>query len=365
MKTRAALAAAAVVAGSLIAIAPAATAAGRVSIDNGSGGSAIDRTHMTTLRLRGSGFQSIKGGFGGIYVLFGTVGGNWRPSAHGTGTLLYVPDSQSKSNAGYQKFVAFPGDSTASAANGGTIAANGTWSTTIRVPGSTFKAPGADGKVHTVDCTKVTCGVITIGAHGVVNARNESFTPVRVADLQAGAGTTSSSTGASPTGESTTSSTSTATTDASPSKQGRPRLHIDRASAGAGKVLAFTASGLPPGRQVTAVFDDGAAGVGPLTVGADGRLAALITLPLETGPGTHQLRLVGAGSVTPVSFAVAPAEAASRAGGQTADQSAEPAASSTSSGDWKPVGFAIASGCAFLAALAFALRRSWRRRAIA
>jgi len=96
-------------------VAAPASAASRVSITNDAGGSAIDRTHMTTLRLSGSGFQSIKGGFGGIYVLLGTVSGNWRPSAHGKGQLLYVPDSQTKSNAGYQKFVAFPGDSTASA----------------------------------------------------------------------------------------------------------------------------------------------------------------------------------------------------------------------------------------------------------
>jgi hypothetical protein len=56
MKAGAALAAVAVAAGCLVAVAPAATAAGRVSITNGSGGAVIDRTHMTTLHLRGSGF---------------------------------------------------------------------------------------------------------------------------------------------------------------------------------------------------------------------------------------------------------------------------------------------------------------------
>ncbi|HEX7739341.1 MAG TPA: hypothetical protein VF426_06810 [Marmoricola sp.] len=331
----------------------AADAVARVSISNGSTGAQIDRTHMTILRLEGHGFQSVRGGFGGIYVLFGEAGGTWRPSAHGRGTLLYVPDSQSKSNAGYQKFVAFPGDSTAGSANGGTIAADGTWSTTIRVPGSTFKAPGADGKVHTVDCTKVTCGVITIGAHGVANRRNETFTPVSVTDLQAGPDATSTSAGdteaPSSTATDTTSSTSPAT--------GRPRLRVDRASAVAGKVMAFTATGLPPGRQVSAVFDDGAAGVGPLTVAADGRLAALITLPLDTGSGTHELRLVGAGSVAPVLFAVSPATVAGRDAGQST-------AGPTGRG-WKPIGFATASGCVFVAALAFALRRRWGRHVVA
>jgi hypothetical protein len=120
-------------------------------------------------------------------------------------------------------------------------------------------------------------------------------------------------------------------------------------------VLAFTARGLPPGRQVSAVFDDGASGVGPLTVGPDGRLAGLIRLPVETGPGTHQLRLVGAGQVAPVRFAVAQGEAV-----------APVAATTTVAGrDWGPVVFVASSCLVFLAALAFALRRTWRRRALA
>jgi len=355
MRTSAVLAVGLVAAG-LLGVVPPASAASRVSIANDAGGSAIDRTHMTTLRLSGSGFQSVKGGFGGIYVLFGTVSGNWRPSAHGKGQLLYVPDSQSKTNAGYQKFVAFPGDSTAGSANGGQISASGSWSTTLRVPGSTFRATGSDGKVHTVDCAKVTCGVITIGAHGVVNGRNETFTPVRVADVFGGSSGTTTSTTTATTSESSSGSTGATTTTAGTVKasSGRPRLIVDRASAGAGKVLAFTASGLPPGRQVTAVFDDGAAGAGPLTVGADGRLAALITLPVETGPGTHELRLVGAGSVAPVSFAVSPAVQE-----EAATTAAAPAR------DWRPIAFAAGAAAVFVGALGFAFTRTWRRRALA
>ena len=40
-------------------------------------------------------------------------------------------------------------------------------------------------------------------------------------------------------------------------------------------MLAFTATGLPAGTQVSAVFDDGAAGAGPFLVGADGSLAGV------------------------------------------------------------------------------------------
>ncbi|HEY3737421.1 MAG TPA: hypothetical protein VGL26_08240, partial [Jatrophihabitans sp.] len=140
-------------------------------------------TQPTTFTLNGSGFQSIQGGFGGIYLLFGTVHGSWQPSRGGSGSYLYVPDSQTEDNAGYEKFIAFPGSSTASDANGGTLAANGTWSTTLKVPGATFAAQ--DGTQ--VNCLNQQCGFITIGAHGVANANNETFTAVTF-----GAGATSS-----------------------------------------------------------------------------------------------------------------------------------------------------------------------------
>ena len=39
-----------------------------------------------------------------------------------------------------------------------------------------------------VDCSEVQCGIITIGAHGVDNANNESFTPFDFAASGAAAG---------------------------------------------------------------------------------------------------------------------------------------------------------------------------------
>lgn len=139
------------------------------------------------LSLSGSGFQSVQGGFGGVYVLFGWVDGDgWKPSDGGkTGqNYRYVYDDESNPT-GYQLFVTFPGSSTASAANGGEIASDGTWSGTIRVPGARFTTYDRAQNETTVDCTEVQCGIITIGAHGVVNASNETFTPV---DFPAAAG---------------------------------------------------------------------------------------------------------------------------------------------------------------------------------
>ena len=147
----------------------------------------------SSLDLSGSGFQSVKNGFGGVYVLFGWVddpGGSWRPSKGGaTGTnYRYVYDDETNPT-GYQVFVTFPGSSTAEAANGGELASNGAWNATIRIPGSKFTTYDRSQNETQVDCTEVQCGIITIGAHGVTNANNESFTPVDFSAAGAAGGT--------------------------------------------------------------------------------------------------------------------------------------------------------------------------------
>lgn len=141
---------------------------------------------QSDVQLSGSGFQSVQGGFGGVYVLFGWVddpsGGSWKPSAGGvTGEdYRYMYDDETNP-VGYQLFAAFPGGSTSYAANGGEVAADGTWSGTLRIPGAVFQTYDRDQNATTVDCTSVQCGIITIGAHGVKNTNNESFTPITFA----------------------------------------------------------------------------------------------------------------------------------------------------------------------------------------
>lgn len=87
------------------------SAAARVSVSSSAGSGAASATGATSLTVSGSGFQSIPRAFGGIYVFFGVVeGGSWRPSQGGASgrTFRYIPDSESKNNAGFQRFVAFP-----------------------------------------------------------------------------------------------------------------------------------------------------------------------------------------------------------------------------------------------------------------
>jgi hypothetical protein len=353
MRVRALLTVAALTAGVLLVPTPA-QAAARVSVTNGRGSASVDPTYATTLKVSGTGFQSIKGGHGGIYVFFGTKV---------PGGYLYVPDSETKGNQGFQKFVAFPGSDTADSANGGTIAADGTWASSLVVPGATFKAVDRDGTAQTVDCRAVTCGVITIGAHGVKNARNETFTPVSVADLYGGRPAprkTAAPKSTSPTAPTATAGTPDVPADSTPSPvitppspASAPALTVERTTAVAGRAMSFQAVGLAAGDQIVVSLDDGVAAVGPLSVGPNGQVAGVLQLPVDLGQGTHTLRVTGAAAPLTVNFPVAvPVDRASR----STDQA------STS---WVPIAFAGLALVALLGAIAFSVLtiRSNRRKA--
>lgn len=173
-----------VVAGASVALAGPAAAESRVTITDDSGASVTEVVVGSVVHVSGAGFQSVQGGAGGIYVTFGWVddaaGGSWRPSEGGsTGVdYLYAPDVEGAENQGFQRYVAFPGSSTEAAANGGVIAADGTWTTDLTIPAVQFEAMDREGNPAPVDCAQVQCGFITVGAHGVKNTNNETFTPV-------------------------------------------------------------------------------------------------------------------------------------------------------------------------------------------
>lgn len=348
------------------ALAVPAQAAADVTVRNEQGDAQADVTYSTPITVSGRGFQSVAGGFGGIYVLFGWAGDGWRPSEGGTvgaGDYAYVPDAEGKDNAGYQRFVAFPGSDTADAANGGTIAADGTWSTTMMVPGPTFQAADRDGGLTTIDCREVTCGIITIGAHGVTNARNETFTPITFTDLHdepavtpTAAPTAQAAPTAPPQDGATSEDEPAATPAAVPgAAPAEPELVADTTGAVPGHVLAFTGRGFAPGEQVVVLLDDGVAAVGPLTVGTGGAFAGLLPLPVDLDTGTHTLVATAATSGTPVeiTFAVRPAPAVA------ADDAAPPAWWP----GWPAFSFAVAGLLLLAAAVVWRVRASRRRRA--
>ncbi len=344
----------ALVAGILLpvfAVAPA-HAAASVSVRNPAGSAQIDGQYSTKLTVSGSGFQSIRGGHGGIYVWFGTVGSGWKPSQGGVSgqDYQYIPDSESANNKGFQRYIAFPGSDTASSAHG-TMSDSGAWSATITVPGPTFQAVGRNGSATTVDCRKVQCGIITVGAHGVKNAQNETFTPVSV-------GTVSTAQDEAPADETSADEPASADETTTPKKVklGKPKLEVDRTSAVAGRVLSFTVSGMTPDSQLSVVFDDGRAAAGPFLVGDNGQFAGVITLPVDLPAGTYELRVFGVKNPPSMKFAVRAADEVSTAA--TAPASNE----SDDSEKWGMI-FAGLAGAVLLVALARLLLMARGRRA--
>ena len=224
------------------------------------------------------------------------------------------------------------------AANGGQIDADGTWSTTLTVPGATFQAADRNGNVAEIDCTHVQCGIITIGAHGVVNGTNESFTPVEVGDLYGGQ---------APAAAVDTAQQAVENAPQPGTVAAVAELTVDRTAALPGRIMAFTAVGLVPGELVVATLDDGLAAAGPIAVGTNGQVAGALELPLDLEPGTHTLKLSGEQGLS-VSFAVRALD----------DASTTP---------WLAIGVAIGAGVLLLVTLVGSALwiRSARRKAVA
>ena len=356
-----------------VATAPPASAAPRISVVNDRGSASADVRYPTKLTITGRGFQTVTGGFGGVYLMFGWVddprGGSWKPSRGGvTGTdYRYVPDAENAAaNQGYLKFIAFPGSSTASEANA-VLSAAGRFSLSLTVPGPTFQSVDRDGKVVSVDCRKVTCGVITIGAHGVKNPANESFTPVRFTTVYdaAPAGQAEDAAPeeelAATTGDATDAAGTGATaTPKRAARSGVPKVVTDRLTAKVGNTLAFTGTGFSPGEQVVGVLDDGAAGIGPLVAGPSGEVAGILPLPATLPAGTHELRLTGAASGGQASERFAVRAADRPATGPTAEEGAEEGAEDGA--DAARVFLVVAGALFALAVVGLGLRLLLRRR---
>ena len=338
-----------------------ALAASRVTVANEFGENKADTTFSTQITVSGSGFQSVQGAFGGLYVAFGTVGSGWQPSKGGVSgaDFRYVPDSESQDNAGFQRYIAFPGSSTAGEAHA-TMSDAGGWTVTMTVPGPTFQTTGRSGGIDTVDCRRVTCGVITFGGHGVTNANNETFTPVTFADIYSDrTGTDDPASDDAPDDDASddgAAGDAVADGEASdgerdggsaespePETAAEPTLEVDRTTAVVGRVMTFTARGFTPGEQVIGALGAGLAGVGPLVAGAQGEVAGALQLPSDLRAGTHVFTMTGAASSLRVEeqFQVAAAPAVP-ASSETADDGAA----------WPPSGEWLALGVAALVLVA-------------
>ncbi len=146
-------------------------------------GEDIDGSGSVTFTLDGYGFDpgpvvTPGTGSGGIYVGFGTKkdttsAETWRRSKGG----ISGPQSSGDYTYGSPIFVANQGTGDADVADG-VMDADGTWTATLTIPGSSVPSFFGD----TIDCTAVDCGVFSFGAHGVVKAANEAYTAVSFAE---------------------------------------------------------------------------------------------------------------------------------------------------------------------------------------
>ncbi|HEY0189462.1 MAG TPA: hypothetical protein VGC67_18410 [Cellulomonas sp.] len=317
-------AATAVLLGVSVAVAAPAWAAPAVTVLNSAGTALASTTTPTEVTVSGSGFQSVAGGFGGIYVMFGWVDDpastTWAPSQGGVSGVdyRYAADTATTDNEGFQRFVAFPGSSTESSANGGVLAADGTWSLTMTIPTPQLDLIGEDGSTTSVDCQVVTCGILTIGAHGVANAANESFTPITFSD-----DLSASDPVAAP--EPTASETTEAAT-----------VQADQSTAVLGGELAYTADGFAADEAVDVAIDG--AVLAEATTDADGSVADAVALAEDLGVGEHELTLTGqdSGTTGATTFIA------------TRDPAEVTAEEAAADGGGAPVGALVASGVVLL-----------------
>lgn len=275
-----------------------ASAAGaQVSVSPGT----ADPEYATVLQLRGNGFQSVQGGHGGVYVLFGWVSnpaGGWQPSSGGAAgaTYRYVQDSEARDNSGFQRYVAYDGSDTASSANGGTIGADGSWSTELIVPGARFAALDRAGQATQVDCATVQCGIITVGAHGVVNPANETFTPISFAVPQQEAVPPA----APP---------APAEPEAEAPPAPAPSVTTDLAEARVGEQVAVAGTGFTPGEEVAVVLHSDPVPLPAVRADESGAFQYSAAIPEDVPEGAHRIVFTGSQSTveTAVEIAVRPA----------------------------------------------------------
>ncbi len=224
-------------------------------------GEDIDGSGPVTFTLNGYGFNpgpavAPGAGSGGIYVGFGTKkdtesAETWRRSKGGSSGPVGFGDY----TYGAPIFVAHQGTGDGDVADG-VMQADGTWTVTATIPGSSLPSFFGD----TIDCTLYECGFFSFGAHGAVNAANEAYTAVSFAEPAVPATATTTTLAAQPTGV--------------------PVI--------VGEEVTLSATVAPADAAGTVEFFRGETSFGESTV-ADG-VATLTTT--DTAGGAHQLKAV-------------------------------------------------------------------------
>lgn len=163
---------------------------------------ALSAAATSTVTVSGSGFLTGrypcgKQLFGGVYVFFGWVapGGGWGPSHRSStssagqfGVTYSYPGEGGGGDTrddgtGSVRLISFTSGGTSGSDTDFHMDGAGNWTTTINIRGALYRwSDISTGATNTVDCRRVQCGILTIGAHGKSSATNELFAPISFTD---------------------------------------------------------------------------------------------------------------------------------------------------------------------------------------
>ncbi|WP_217135411.1 HtaA domain-containing protein [Leucobacter chinensis] len=138
-----------------------------------------------TVHLKGTGFPTTAengSNFGGLYVLFGWIdpasGDTWGPGHRGVSGKTFTYSKDIEPAGTFQSMVSYPGNTTVPGFP--MMDSAGNFEMDLPLIASRFESQhGID-----IDCYRMQCGVMLIGAHGQKQAKGEIFVPVYFTDTQ-------------------------------------------------------------------------------------------------------------------------------------------------------------------------------------
>ncbi|MGO3833500.1 MAG: HtaA domain-containing protein [Microbacteriaceae bacterium] len=141
------------------------------------------------VHLKGTGFPTTAengGNFGGLYVLFGWIdpaaGDAWGPGHRGVSGKTFTYSKDIEPAGAFQSMVSYPGNTTVPGFP--MMDSSGNFEMDLPLIASRFESQhGID-----IDCYRMQCGVMLIGAHGQKQAKGEIFVPVYFTDTKDGTG---------------------------------------------------------------------------------------------------------------------------------------------------------------------------------
>ena len=208
-----------------------------------------------------------------------------------TSTSTSAPTTSSTTSTSTTSTTVPTGTTTSSSTS--TSTSTSTTSTTV-VPTSTSSSTSTSSTVIPPSTTSSTAPATTTT---VVTATSSTTTPSSSTSSTSSTSTstpttTSPSTTLAPTTTvAATSSTTSTALGATTTTVPGPSISVDPAQVAPGQSLTVTGSGFPPGAPLAAELFSDPVQLGTATADASGRFRMVVTVPLDTAPGVHTLRV--------------------------------------------------------------------------